>query len=179
MAFAGLGFLARRAGAIFIRRSFQDNALYKMILRLYIGYLLEKRFPFSWSFEGTRSRVGKLMPPKYGLLKYVTEAAHTTGARNLHIFPISISYDLIGDVADMTTEQTGAVKAPETLRWFLRYLSGLRQPMGRVYFDFGEPVVLEESPAPGDRLAGDSGRKLTPGAAGRDNRSSSDQVRRS
>jgi glycerol-3-phosphate O-acyltransferase len=153
MAFAGLGFVARRAGAIFIRRSFQDNALYKMILRLYIGYLLEKRFPFSWSFEGTRSRVGKLMPPKYGLLKYVTEAAHTTGARNLHIFPISISYDLIGDVADMTTEQTGAVKAPETLRWFLRYLSGLRQPMGRVYVDFGEPVVLDESPAPDDKLA--------------------------
>ena len=153
MAFAGLGFLARRAGAIFIRRSFQDNALYKMILRLYIGYLLEKRFPFSWSFEGTRSRVGKLMPPKYGLLKYVTEAAHTTGARNLHIFPVSISYDLIGDVADMTTEQTGAAKAPETLRWFLGYLSGLRQPMGRVYVDFGEPVVLEESPAPDDRPA--------------------------
>lgn len=153
MAFAGLGFLARRAGAIFIRRSFQDNALYKSILRLYIGYLLEKRFPFSWSFEGTRSRVGKLMPPKYGLLKYVTEAAHATGTRNLHIFPISISYDLIGDVPDMTTEQTGAVKAPETLRWFLRYLSGLRQPMGRIYVDFGEPVVLDESPSPEEPLA--------------------------
>jgi glycerol-3-phosphate O-acyltransferase len=153
MAFAGLGFVARRAGAIFIRRSFKDNPLYKSILRLYIGYLLEKRFPFSWSFEGTRSRVGKLMPPKYGLLKYVTEAAHATGARNLHIFPISISYDLIGDVADMTTEQTGAVKAPETLRWFLRYLGGLRQPMGRIYVDFGEPVVLEESPSPDEPLA--------------------------
>ena len=153
MAFAGLGFLARRAGAIFMRRSFKDNNLYKVILRLYIGYLLEKRFPFSWSFEGTRSRVGKLMPPKYGLLKYVIEAAHATGARELHIFPISISYDLIGDVPDMTTEQVGAVKRPETLGWFVRYLSGLRQPMGRVYFDFGEPVVLEESPAPDDVLA--------------------------
>jgi glycerol-3-phosphate O-acyltransferase len=152
MAFAGLGFLARRAGAIFIRRSFQDNLLYKMILRQYMGYLLEKRFPFSWSFEGTRSRVGKLMPPKYGLLKYVTEAAHAADARDLHIFPISISYDLIGDVADMTIQQVSAVKSPETLRWFVRYLSGLRRPMGRIYVDFGEPVILEQSPAPEDRL---------------------------
>ena len=153
MAFAGLGFVARRAGAIFIRRSFQDNPLYKMILRQYMGYLLEKRFPFSWSFEGTRSRVGKLMPPKYGLLKYVTEAAYTTGARDLHIFPISISYDLIGDVADMTIQQVSAVKSPESLRWFVRYLSGLRRPMGRIYVDFGEPVILEQSPSPEDRLA--------------------------
>jgi glycerol-3-phosphate O-acyltransferase len=153
MAFAGLGFVARRAGAIFIRRSFQDNLLYKMILRLYMGYLLEKRFPFSWSFEGTRSRVGKLMPPKYGLLKYVTEAAHVTGARDLHIFPISISYDLIGDVADMTTQQVSAVKSPESLAWFVRYLSGLRRPMGRIYVDFGEPVILEQSPSPEDKLA--------------------------
>ncbi|MBT8115465.1 MAG: 1-acyl-sn-glycerol-3-phosphate acyltransferase, partial [Arenicella sp.] len=73
MAFAGLGFVARRAGAIFIRRSFQDDSLYKLILRNYLGYLLEKRFPLSWSFEGTRSRVGKLMPPRYGILKYVME----------------------------------------------------------------------------------------------------------
>jgi glycerol-3-phosphate O-acyltransferase len=153
MAFAGLGFVARRAGAIFIRRSFQDNLLYKMILRLYMGYLLEKRFPFSWSFEGTRSRVGKLMPPKYGLLKYVTEAAHVTDARDLHIFPISISYDLIGDVADMTTQQVSAVKSPESLAWFVRYLSGLRRPMGRIYVDFGEPVILQQSPSPEDKLA--------------------------
>jgi glycerol-3-phosphate O-acyltransferase len=93
------------------------------------------------------------MPPKYGLLKYVTEAAHATDARNLHIFPISISYDLIGDVADMTTQQVSAVKSPESLRWFLRYLSGLRRPMGRIYVDFGEPVILEQSPPPEDRLA--------------------------
>jgi glycerol-3-phosphate O-acyltransferase len=100
MAFAGLGFLARRAGAIFIRRSFQDDPLYKMILRQYISYLMEKRFPLSWAFEGTRSRVGKLMPPRYGLLKYVMDSAHATGLRNLHIIPISISYDMIGDVKD-------------------------------------------------------------------------------
>jgi glycerol-3-phosphate O-acyltransferase len=69
--FPGLGYLLHRAGAIFIKRSFQDNELYKITLRHYIGYLMEKRFPMNWAFEGTRSRTGKLMPPRYGLLKYV------------------------------------------------------------------------------------------------------------
>jgi glycerol-3-phosphate O-acyltransferase len=152
MAFGGLGFVARRAGAIFIRRSFQDNPLYKMILRQYIGYLLEKRFPLSWAFEGTRSRVGKLMPPRYGLLKYVVEAAHSTGARNLHIIPVAINYDLIGDVADYTLQESGAVKRPESLSWFVGYLRGLRQPLGQIYIDFGEPVVLEDPPSAEDPL---------------------------
>jgi glycerol-3-phosphate O-acyltransferase len=147
MAFAGLGFLARRAGAIFIRRSFRDDPLYKTVLRHYIGYLMEKRFPLSWAFEGTRSRVGKLMPPRYGLLKYVMESAHATEARNLHIIPIAINYDLIGDVRDYAVEQAGATKQPESLRWFIGYLRGLRQPMGKIYFDFGDPVVLPEVPA--------------------------------
>jgi glycerol-3-phosphate O-acyltransferase len=150
MAFAGLGFLARRAGAIFIRRSFQDDPLYKTVLRQYIGYLMEKRFPLSWAFEGTRSRVGKLMPPRYGLLKYVLDSAHSTGAENLHIIPISISYDMIGDVKDYAVEESGAIKRPESLRWFIGYLRGLRQPMGKIYFNFGEPVVLPSVPSPED-----------------------------
>ncbi|MEM9397092.1 MAG: glycerol-3-phosphate 1-O-acyltransferase [Pseudomonadota bacterium] len=148
MAFAGLGFLARRAGAIFIRRSFQDDLLYKTVLRQYIGYLMEKRFPLSWAFEGTRSRVGKLMPPRYGLLKYVMDSAHATGARNLHIIPISISYDMIGDVKDYADEQSGATKRPESLSWFIGYLRGLRQPMGKIYFNFGEPVILDQVSSP-------------------------------
>jgi len=153
MAFAGLGFLGRRTPAIFIRRTFQDNPLYKLVLRHYLGYLMEKRFPLSWAFEGTRSRVGKLMPPRYGLLKYALDAARETDARNIHILPISISYDLITDVADYAAEQTGTKKTAESLSWFLAYVRRLRQPMGRVYVNFAEPVVLEKAPPEGDRMA--------------------------
>ncbi len=153
MAFAGLGYFGRRAGGIFIRRTFQDNPLYKLILKHYIGYLMEKRFPFSWSFEGTRSRVGKLMPPKFGLLKYILEAAQTTNTKNLHIIPVAINYDLIGDAVDYAKEQSGGSKRPESLRWFIGYLRGLRQPMGRIYMDFGEPVVLAEPPADVDHIS--------------------------
>jgi glycerol-3-phosphate O-acyltransferase len=153
MAFAGLGFLGRRTPAIFIRRTFKDNPLYKLVLRHYLGYLMEKRFPLSWAFEGTRSRVGKLMPPRYGILKYALDAARETDARDIHILPVSISYDLITDVADYAAEQTGIKKKPESLGWFLSYIKRLRQPMGRVYLNFGEPVVLKKAPPEGDRMA--------------------------
>lgn len=152
MAFAGFGFLARRSVAIFIRRTFQDNPLYKLVLRHYIGYLMDKRFPLSWAFEGTRSRIGKLMPPRFGLLKYVLEAAHATRARNLHVIPVTISYDLISDVADYAIEQSGIKKQPESLRWFIGYIKRLRSPMGRVYVDFGDPIVLNECPSPEEPL---------------------------
>lgn len=153
MSFAGLGALLRRSGAIFIRRSFQDNDLYKLTLRHYIGLLMDKRFPMNWSFEGTRSRLGKLMPPRYGLLKYVLEACHASDARNIHIIPVSISYDLIRDVEEYASEQMGRQKTAESLSWFIGYIRSLAKPMGKVYMDIGEPVVLERAPDPDDRLA--------------------------
>jgi glycerol-3-phosphate O-acyltransferase len=153
MNFAGLGLLMRRSGGIFIRRKFQDNPLYKIVLRHYIGYLMEKRFPMTWAFEGTRSRTGKLMPPRYGLLKYVLEAAYSTDARDIHVIPVTVSYDLMRDVQDYASEQAGKLKKPESLKWFIGYLSSLRQPMGRIYLDFGDSVVLDRAPAPDDQLS--------------------------
>ena len=148
-----LGFFLRRAGGIFIRRSFQDNEVYKLSLKQYIGYLMEKRFPMTWSFEGTRSRLGKLMPPKYGLLKYVLEGAHHAGARDIHIIPVSVSYDLVRDAEEYAREQSGVPKAPESVGWMVRYLRSLARPMGRIHVDFGEPVQLASAPDPDDQLA--------------------------
>lgn len=153
MAFAGVGFLAKRAGAIFIRRSFQDDLLYKLILRNYLGYLMEKHFPLTWSFEGTRSRVGKLMPPRYGILKYVMDAIADSSADKLHIIPVAINYDMINDVKDYAAEQGGAIKRPESLSWFISYLRRLRRPLGRIYIDFGEPVVVDREQISDDKLA--------------------------
>lgn len=153
MAFAGVGFLARRSGAIFIRRSFQDNALYKLVLRRYLGFLLEKRFPLTWSFEGTRSRVGKLMPPRYGMLKYVMDAMNESSMDKLYILPVAINYDLNNDVKDYAAEQSGSIKRPESLSWFISYLRRMRKPLGRIYVDFGEPVVVDKNAMSDDRLA--------------------------
>lgn len=153
MAFAGAGYLARRSGAIFIRRSFQDNSLYKLVFRHYLAYLLEKRFPLTWSFEGTRSRVGKLMPPRYGMLKYAMDAMSESSAEALYIIPVAINYDMNNDVKDYAAEQSGAIKRPESLSWFISYLRRLRQPLGRIYVDFGDPVVVNTKDFQNDSLA--------------------------
>jgi glycerol-3-phosphate O-acyltransferase len=57
---------------------------------------------------------------------------------------------MIGDVKDYAAQESGASKRPESLSWFIGYLRGLRQPMGKIYIDFGEPVVLSEVPSPED-----------------------------
>ncbi|PKP99655.1 MAG: glycerol-3-phosphate acyltransferase [Alphaproteobacteria bacterium HGW-Alphaproteobacteria-13] len=151
--FAVMGEFFRRSGIIFIRRSFQDQPLYKLVLRHYIAWLLAKRFPLSWAFEGTRSRLGKLMPPKYGLMKYVLDAAHATGTRGVHFVPFVTSFDLIRDVEEYAAEQTGRVKKAESLSWFLGYLKSLREPSGRIRLDIGDPVVIDAAPDGDDRRA--------------------------
>jgi glycerol-3-phosphate O-acyltransferase len=140
MAFFGLGSLAKKSGAIFIRRSFQDDLVYKACLRHYLAYILEKRFPVAWSLEGTRSRIGKLMPPRYGILKYVVEAAQKNGIEDLQLVPVSIYYDLIPEIDSYASEQSGATKRKESFAWFVGFVAGMRKPLGRIFMTFGEPV---------------------------------------
>lgn len=147
MAMGPLGQVGQRSGIIYIRRTFSDSPVYKMALQQYLGFLMSKRFPLSWAFEGTRSRNGKLGRPRYGLLKYVIDAAHATETEDLHLIPVSISYDLIGETTDYAREESGQAKQAESLGWFMGYLKRLRAPMGNIYLDFAEPVVLE-GPAP-------------------------------
>lgn len=151
--FAVMGEFFRRSGMIFIRRSFQDQPVYKLVLRHYIAWLLAKRFPLSWAFEGTRSRLGKLMPPKYGLMKYVLDAAHATGTQGVHFVPFVTSFDLIRDVEEYAAEQTGRNKKPESLSWFIGYMKSLKEPSGRIRLDIGEPVVIDQAPGPDDKRA--------------------------
>jgi glycerol-3-phosphate O-acyltransferase len=151
--FAVMGEFFRRSGMIFVRRSFQDQPVYKLVLRHYIAWLFAKRFPLSWAFEGTRSRLGKLMPPKYGLMKYVLDAAHATGTRDVHFVPFVTSFDLIRDVEEYAAEQTGRNKKPESLSWFIGYMKSLKEPSGRIRLDIGDPVVIEQAPGPDDKRA--------------------------
>ncbi|HMO77509.1 MAG TPA: glycerol-3-phosphate 1-O-acyltransferase, partial [Sphingopyxis sp.] len=151
--FAVMGNFFRRSGMIFVRRSFRDQPVYKLVLRHYIAWLLAKRFPLSWAFEGTRSRLGKLMPPKYGLMKYVLDAAHATGTEGVHFVPFVTSFDLIRDVEEYAAEQTGRTKKPESLSWFIGYMKSLKEPSGRIRLDIGNPVVIGRAPDADDKRA--------------------------
>src|SRR2546428_9305031 len=150
MNFFPMGGLMRRTGIFFIRRSFKDNEVYKFVLRQYIDYLVEKRFPLEWYIEGTRSRSGKLMPPRFGLLAYVVDAYRRGRSDDVLLVPVSIAYDQIQDVAGYAAEERGAAKQPESFGWFLRFVRALRRRYGEIYIRFGEPLSLARALGPSD-----------------------------
>src|SRR5438477_8000766 len=150
MNFFPMGALMRRTGIFFIRRSFKDNEVYKLVLRQYIDYLVEKRFPLEWYIEGTRSRSGKLMPPRFGLLAYVVDAYRRGRSEDVFLVPVSIAYDQIQDVAGYAAEERGGRKRPESFGWFLRFVRSLRRRYGEIYIRFGEPLSLARALGPPD-----------------------------
>ncbi len=144
MNFFPQGPIARRAGIFFIRRTFGDDALYKFVMRSYIDFLIEKRFPLQWFIEGGRSRSGKLLPPRYGLLSYVVDSYLRGKADELILIPVSVAYDQISEVADYAAEQRGAPKAREGIGWLFRFLKDLGRRYGSIDLRFGEPIALSE-----------------------------------
>jgi len=144
MSFFGLGSLARRSGAIFIRRSFDDDQVYKSVFAQYTDYLVEKRFPLLWALEGTRSRTGKLMPPRYGLIRYVVDSYLRNVSNDLVLVPVSIVYDQVPEVKDYAQLQSGASKQRESTSWFMKYISGLKNTFGKIHVRFGQGVALSE-----------------------------------
>ncbi len=153
MNFMPVGPLVRRSGVFFIRRSFKDNEVYKFVLRHYIDYLIEKRFSLEWYVEGGRSRSGKLLPPRFGLLAYVVDAYLRGRSDDVVLLPVSIAYDQIQDVGDYAAEQRGAAKATESFGWFVGLVRKLGRRYGDIHLRFGEPVSLRETLGPPDESA--------------------------
>lgn len=137
-----VGPVAKRAGVVFIRRSFGDDEIYKFAVREYFGFLLSKRFNLEWYMEGGRSRTGKLRPPRYGLLANVAEAIERGRTADVLLVPVSITYDQLREVAAMAAEQAGAAKKGEGLAWLARYAKAQLSQIGTAQVRFAEPISL-------------------------------------
>ncbi|HET9971691.1 MAG TPA: 1-acyl-sn-glycerol-3-phosphate acyltransferase, partial [Streptosporangiaceae bacterium] len=162
MAFGPMGAIMRRAGVIFIRRSTSDDPLYKYVLREYVGYVLEKRFNLSWSIEGTRSRTGKMLPPRLGLLAYAADAYLQGRVDDIALLPVSITFDQLHEISEYAAYARGAAKKPEGFGWLYGFIKaqGARH-YGKVYVRFGEPVLLSSFLGPaGDAAAEPGARRL-------------------
>ncbi|HEX4059869.1 MAG TPA: glycerol-3-phosphate 1-O-acyltransferase [Streptosporangiaceae bacterium] len=157
LSFWPIGPLAKRAGVVFIRRSFGGDEIYKLALREYLGYLLAKRFNLEWYMEGGRSRTGKLRPPRYGLLTYLVEAIERGYADDAYMVPVSITYDQLREASAMAVEQGGGTKRAEGLSWLASYARGQLNRIGTVHVRFAEPFSLREAMAVGQDL-GDQDR---------------------
>ena len=145
MAFWPIGPLGRRVGVIWIRRSFRDNEVYKFVLRRYLGFLVSKRFNLEWYIEGGRSRTGKLLPPRLGLFNYLADAVEEQGIDDVHVVPVSIVYDELQEVHEMTTESRGAAKPAEGLPWLIGFARAQRGSFGAVHVNFGAPLNLADA----------------------------------
>jgi glycerol-3-phosphate O-acyltransferase len=150
MAWWPMGTIARKAGRVFIRRDVKNNPVYKFVLREYLGYLVEKRFSLEWYIEGGRSRTGKLLPPKLGLLTYLVSAYREGRIEDLALMPISIAYDQLHEVSEYAAEAQGGRKKAENLAWFVRFFRAQRKPFGRIYFRVAEPVSMRQMLGPPD-----------------------------
>ncbi|NUS43421.1 MAG: glycerol-3-phosphate 1-O-acyltransferase [Mycobacteriaceae bacterium] len=140
LSFWPVGPIARRTGAIFIRRSFGDDEVYKAAVEEYIGYLLAKRFNLEWYFEGGRTRTGKLRPPRYGLFNYLAAAVRSGRVDDVMLVPVSITYERLNELGAIAAEQLGGDKQPEGLAWMAKYIRNQRHSAGSVYVRFGEPL---------------------------------------
>jgi glycerol-3-phosphate O-acyltransferase len=150
MNFFPVGPLIRRTGSFFIRRSFKDNELYKFVVRSYLDYLVERRFPLEWYMEGGRSRTGKLLAPKFGMLGWVVESVQRGKAEDMYLIPASIAYDQIQDVADYASEAQGGEKRKESFGWALSAIRALRRRYGNIHIRFAEPLSVRKEIPVGD-----------------------------
>ena len=90
-----VGHLLRKAGAFFIRRQWGADELYHEVMREYIEVLLKKGHNIEAFIEGTRSRIGKLLQPRYGILKIILNAVVQGTVEDCFIVPMSIGYDKV------------------------------------------------------------------------------------
>jgi glycerol-3-phosphate O-acyltransferase len=145
LSFGLMGPLLRRSGVIFIRRNIGGDALYKYVLREYVGYIVQKRFNLSWSIEGTRSRTGKMLPPKLGLMSYVADAYLDGRSEDILLQPVSISFDQLHETAEYAAYARGGEKTPEGIGWLYNFIKAQgERNYGKIYVRFPEAVSMRQ-----------------------------------
>jgi glycerol-3-phosphate O-acyltransferase len=142
LAFWPFGAIARRGGAFFIRRKVKGDRVYTAVLRAYVKHLLRDRFPQEFYVEGGRSRTGKLLFPKTGLVSMEVDAWLEGAADDVMFVPVAIDYEKLIEASSYARELAGAEKQKESLRGLLGAARVLFRRYERLYVQFGEPISL-------------------------------------
>ncbi|THV52740.1 hypothetical protein BGAL_0070g00210 [Botrytis galanthina] len=142
--FPVVGSFLQHAGAMWIRRSFGDDALYTTLVQSYIDTLLQGGYNFECFIEGGRSRTGKLLPPKFGILSFILDSILSGRVKDTIICPVSTQYDKVIETEGYVGELLGIPKKKENLADFLSASSVLSLKLGRVDVRFHEPWSLRD-----------------------------------
>lgn len=141
LAIPGVAFFLRRAGGFFIQRNFRGDRLFPAVFRRYLRELIRQGYPVEFFIEGGRTRSGKLLPPKLGVLEMVIEAAAVRGHhREVTLLPIALAYERVAEEAAYARELGGAEKKPESIGQVVKATKVFGQRYGRLYLRVGEPI---------------------------------------
>jgi 1-acyl-sn-glycerol-3-phosphate acyltransferase len=139
-----VGNFLQHAGAMWIRRSFDNDPLYMTLVQTYIDTMLQNGYNLECFIEGTRSRTGKLLQPRFGILSFLLDSVMSGRVEDAYICPVSSQYDKVLEVDTYVRELLGQPKQKENLKDFLSASSVLSLKLGRVDVRFHEPWSLKE-----------------------------------
>ena len=139
-----LGRILRKGGAFFLRRSFRSNKLYSAVFHEYLATIMANGTAIEYFVEGTRSRTGRLLQPKGGMLSMTVRSFLRTRSRPVMFQPIYFGYERLVEGKSYTAELSGQAKKSESLADLLKWPKILKQKYGKVHVSFGEPVFLDE-----------------------------------
>lgn len=139
-----LGELLRNGGAFFMRRSFKGNALYSTVFKEYVHSLMQRQAPMEYFIEGGRSRTGRLLPPKLGMLAMTVNSHLRESAKPVVFIPTYISYERIMEGATYVGELKGKPKESENWLGILKTARKIERIFGTVHLAFGEPLYLAD-----------------------------------
>lgn len=144
LSFWPIGAIFRGCGAFFIRRHFIEDKLYVAVLQAYITKILQEGYNLEFFIEGTRSRSGKMMPPKVGMLGMAVEAARRLKGYKVRIAPVSVIYSRVPEEGAFADEAGGGEKKSEDIGGLLKTRHAFRRRHGVLYVQFGNPLDVEE-----------------------------------
>ncbi len=139
-----VGRLLRMGGAFFIRRKFRGNGLYTVVFMKYLAAIMARGHSIEYFIEGGRSRTGRLLQPKTGMLSMTVRSFLRDPARPIVFLPVYFGYERIVEGTTYIGELSGKPKEKESVLGLLRAWSLLRERFGRVHVNLGEPIALED-----------------------------------
>ncbi len=139
-----IGSLLRKGGAFFLRRSFKANALYSAVFSEYVTQLFQRGVSMEYFIEGGRSRTGRLLEPRAGMLAMTVKSFLRESRRPVVFQPVYIGYERVLEGKSYIGELSGKAKEKESIFGLLKSLKLLRERYGKVTVSFGEPVYLTQ-----------------------------------
>ena len=139
-----VGNLLRQGGAFFMHRSFRGDPVHTALFSEYLYQVYRRGHCVEFFPEGGRTRTGRLLPARIGLLKMSIDHARRGLPRPLAFVPVYFGYEKLIEAASYLDEMRGAEKKRESIFDILKSLRLIRQDFGRVEVNFGKPLRLGE-----------------------------------